>query len=297
MKSFVKLPGPIEFVDDSDDDLFIVKTVQKSKNVKINPKQTPKSTPISKHSEKKIPETEIKPPADSSLGLSPKLSTPQSSPKRESHNTSSILRSPVPSPKQISQHIQTSTFKVSEDTKNYSTILKQKSPVVAENTEEATIEETYRQLYKTHRQENLDLLAEKFELEKKLRRTKLECQKRLAKQREANKVLKSTLDADLMESKKKLSDQEGKLKISLENRNTDAKYSGLQTAEHETQNTLKSFKDAKEIVEAVTRILKFSPLSEADFLPILSTFDYSSDIGRKLEEFINIAKVALSDNQ
>lgn len=294
MQSFVKLPGPIDFVDSSDDDLFIVNTVSKNNSSKKEKKKTPKSKSKIKQTEQKTPRTEINPPTLVSIRLSPQQVTPKNSPFKNTNSSSFIPKSPVPSPKQQSQRLQSSLFKISEDTRNYSSILKQKSPIVASNTEEATIEETYRQLYNSKRDKNKVLMHQKLELERKLRRSKLEYQKRLANQRDTNRNLQTMSSSDLQSDKESLKNIQEQLKQTQYKIETDEKYTGLQFLREEAKLNRNSIQNTKEIIESLDRVLQFSPLNKLDFQPILTTFEYSNEIGEKLQTLVKILQDSFS---
>ena len=287
-QSFVKLPGPINLDEDSEDEKNTNSTQQRKSSLATN--QTPKTrTPKTPHEiPEQSPKTEV---MLSPMSFSPeKLSTPQ----RKSRMNDSLFtpNSPIPTPKQQEDRLKTSTMTFHDETKNYSTILKNKSPVVAKNTKEASFGETYRKLYYQRKSENQSLLHKKSQLEVYLRRSKLENQQLLARQRESNKKLQEASPRDIEKYEKRIQKAEEKLKTRKMQQELNPNFLEIVRINQKVQQTKESEKHVVDGLTILNSLMSYS-LQKSDIDNILSTNSFEGEIGQKFCEFLRSLQAAI----
>ena len=280
-KGFVKLPGPINFNDDDSDDEIPNQQKNPQKKDSFSKIQTPKlSTPRNtKTIGERSPQTEVM--------LSPMSFSPQniSTPKRN-NNSLFTPNSPVPTPKQQENILITSTLTTFHDeTKNYSTIFKNQSPVVASNTNDASIGETYRKLYYQRRTENLDLLHKRSQLELYLRRSKLENQQLLARQRESNQKLEEASPRDIKKHEQRIKKAEDKLKVKRIQQETDPTFAEIVRIKQKVRDFKQEEQQVVDGLVILNSLMSYT-LQDSDIENILMTNRFQGEIGKKFTEFL-----------
>ena len=283
-KSFVKLPGPINLGDDSDDEINNSKqkssmkktnSILKNQTPKIESSKQPNKTP------KQSPQTEI---TLSPMGYSPEN---MKTPTKMTRKSDSLFtpNSPVPTPKQQEERLKTTTMTFHDETKNYSTILKHKSPVVAKNTQEASIGETYRKLYHERKAENQSLLHKKSQLEVYYRKSKLENQQLLARQRESNTKLEEASPRDIEKFEKKILKAEEKMNMKKLQQSANSQYKEIVRINQKVRDIRNSEKQVLEGLSTLNSLMSYS-LRDSDIDNILLTNKFEGEIGAKFSQFL-----------
>ena len=284
-KSFVKLHGPINLGDDSDDENNDNKQNSSTKKTKIILKNETPKIENSKQQQIKTPQqspqTEIK---LSPMGYSPEnLKTPT---KLTRKNDSLFTpNSPVPTPKQQEDRLKTTSMTIHDETKNYSTILKHKSPVVAKNTQEASLGETYRKLYYERKAENQNLLHKKSQLEVYLRKSKLENQQLLARQRESNSKLEEASPRDIEKYEKRIMKAEEKMNLKKLQQTSNSQFKEIVRINQKAKDVRNSEKQIVEGLTTLNSLMTYS-LRESDIDNILLTNQFDGEIGAKFSQFL-----------
>lgn len=262
-KTFEIDPSPIEFIDDSDDAYFIVHV--ESLETQPNPEITfenPQKFPTKRQKQQK---NEIKPT---------KVEETSKDLLNSSTDSNDIPKPIFPCEK---ANIQVKT--------DITTTMKQEIS-----------NDPYYNWYIEVLHANERLNAEISKYERKRIRKQSEAKKNISIKKSENDNLAITNSKLVADKRRNLTRRENELKEKQAQKESDSRYSKINSLNKQSKQTEDAFTEAANIIQDLCKVLPQFPLEENDFIPILKKYNFDDEICSKIQEFIHLLMDAYIDS-